>query len=208
MVGWIGACAFGHDEAGAVVVAFGGSARSAASIDGGLTFSTVGRQFVGGAGWGTRDLEFIGDRFVAAGDLGVSTSGDGVTWTVPAGPGRLSHLTHGNGLTVVISGGIQASSADFVNWTQSSGGGGDVIFAEGRFLIVGDGFRQTSTDGVTWTRAGQPPMSRVKFGVVNGQPRYVGANFPDQRRTSSDGITWTDTARDNGNAIDDLIFVP
>jgi hypothetical protein len=51
-------------------------------------------------------------------------------------------------------------------------------------------------------------MSRVAFGLVNGQPRYVGANFPDQRRVSSDGVTWTDTARDDQNAIDDFVFVP
>jgi len=45
-------------------------------------------------------------------------------------------------------------------------------------------------------------------GVVNGRTRYVGSTFPDQRRISDDGETWRDVARDDGNAIDDLIFVP
>jgi hypothetical protein len=205
--GWIGACAFD----GSTFV-FVGSARSARSLDGGLTLVDRETHFLEpGGSWEMRDVIFVDElgRFVAAGDLGVSTSDDGVVWTDPTGPQNLFRVAHGNGVVVVMGPSVRASSSDLLAFNdQATASINDIVFAEGRFLIVGEGFRQTSANGVDWVQENQPAMARVVFGVVDGAPVYVGAQFSDRRRLSSDGISWEDVANDDGNAIDDLVFIP
>ncbi len=217
--GWIGACAFSGHE-----FVFVGSARSARSVDGGLSLVDRGVHFEKGGNWEMRDVAFVaqpdGDgQFIAVGDLGVSTSSDGVAWTAPAGPQNLFRLTSSaDGETVVVVGpSLRASSpsTNLVDWNEQAGSGfGDVGFAralnggQGLFLVVGEGFGETSPDGVTWTRQAQPAMARLVVGVVDGVETVVGANYADVRRLSTDGVTWQDVANDGGNAIDDLVFVP
>lgn len=207
--GWIGACAI--DDEGVVI--FVGSARSARSLDGGRTLVDHAVQFFPAGGWQMRDATIDGGRFVAVGDLGVSTSDEGVTWSAPAGPRGLARIARGDvfGVTrfVMIGFGVRATSSDLVAFSEAPlRNGGDVVFFDDRFLIVADGAQQVSTDGVAFTDAARPALSRVAAGVVNGRTRLVGANFPDVRRVSDDGgATWRDVAREGENAIDDLVFV-
>ncbi len=203
--GWIGACAFNHDG----VAVFVGSARSSRSVDGGVTLIDHENRFYAGGNWQMRDVIVVDDTFVAVGDLGVSNSVDGINWTDPAGPRNLSRAAHGNGHTVVVGGALHAHSTDLTTWTETAHGGvGDIVFADGGFLIVGEGFDLSSVDGVEFVQHAQPAMSRVAVGVVDGASVYVGINYPDVRRTSSDGRTWSEPIRDDKNAIDDLLFVP
>ena len=200
--GWIGGCAF-HDS----VFVFVGSARSARSLDGGLTLVDQATHFLANGNWEMRDVEVVDGVFVAVGDTGVSTSIDGVTWPDPSGPVDVFRIAAGNGVAVVVGAGKHATSSDLVVWDEVADGANDLVFAEGQFLLVGEGFRLTSTDGATFLRANQPAMGRVSFGVVDGVPTWLGANFSDVRRLSTDGENWTDVANDGGNAIDDIVFV-
>jgi hypothetical protein len=83
-----------------------------------------------------------------------------------------------------------------------------VAFAEGRFLVVGEGFSLSTVDGTELQRQSAPAMGVVAVGVVDGQTVYVGSGWPDARQRSTDGVTWSAAARDDKNAIADLVFLP
>jgi hypothetical protein len=204
-LGWIGACAFNDDG----VAVFVGSARSARSLDGGLTLVDHDTHFGEGGSWEMRDVIAVDSGFVAVGDLGASISSDGVAWTEPAGPAGLSRVASGNGILVAVGSGQLAHSPDGVTWTTLDAGGtvNDVVFAEGRFLIVGEGFTLSTVDGTAPQRQSAPAMGVVTVGVVDGQTVYVGSGWPDARSRSTDGITWSAVARDDRNAIADLVFL-
>jgi hypothetical protein len=216
--GWIGACAFGVVDDTPQFV-FVGSARSDRSLDGGQTLVDHANHF-DGSSWHMRDVVFVaagalGDgraRFVAVGDRGISQSFDGVSWSNPVGPSGLFRVAVGAGRLVAVGGGVLATSTDATTWTTQpggvTGGGNDIHYADGRFLVVGEGYRLTSTDGLAWSRASQLALGRVTAGVIDGVTVWLGANWPDARFRSLDGVDWTPAGRDNGNAIDDLVFVP
>ena len=164
--------------------------------------------FLEGGNWEMRDVIVSSGVFVAVGDLGVASSDDGVTWTAPVGPRDLFRVASTGSVLVAVGLNKHARSTDLTTWTEVAVGGiGDVVFADDRFLIVGEGFGLTSSDGLNFVEHAQPAISRVAVGVVGGTSLYVGFNYPDVRRTSRDGRTWSEPARDDKNAIDDVIFV-
>ena len=103
---------------------------------------------------------------------------------------------------------VSAVSVNGVDWSNAGEGGNDIVFGDGRFVIVGEGYGIVTENGVDATRHNQPPLGRVAFGVVDGAPTWLGFNFPAVRRVSTDGESWQNVADDRGNAVDDLLFLP
>jgi hypothetical protein len=76
---------------------------------------------------------------------------------------------------------------------------GDVIFAAGKFVAVGDGSTVVSSaDGRTWTAAAAAPTSFSLRGVAHNGSRYVAVGFRPGATNqavalySSDAATWTE----------------
>lgn len=106
----------------------------------------------------------------------------------PATIGALRAIAIGNG-TYVATGDfetvVSTNGVDF-RALPYNGYHSDVIFADGRFVVVGHDI-QTSTDGVNWTIAQQDPQGLVSVTWGNGMFVAVGGR---QIFYSTDGITW------------------
>jgi hypothetical protein len=215
--GYLGACAFGVVSGVGVFVVVG-SARSDRSVDGGRTLVDHATHYDQGS-WHMRDVIFVPGLgsdstafFLAVGDRGITTSVDGVHWTTPVGPTGLFRVALGHGRLVAVGHNAWATSADGTTWTtdvaSAPSGGNDVAFADGRFMVVGSGFRSSSVDGLSWTRSEQPSLDHLVAGTVDGVVVWLGTRWPDVRLRSTDAETWTQVARDDGNALEDLVFLP
>ena len=205
--GWLGGCAFGVVGDDRVFAAIG-SGRAIRSVDGGLTWIDPEAHREGGRNWEMRDVAFLHGRFVAVGDTGTSTSVDGTGFSAPTGPPNLFRVAAGNGVWVAVGSGLRARSVDGITWTDEPTGGRDVAFAGDHFVMAGAGQLFFSPDGQEWESRGGPTFERLVAGEVLGQTVYIGTLWPDARRRSTDGTNWDEVARDGGNAIDDLVFVP
>ena len=143
----------------------------------------------------------------------VSTSTDGVTWTIPVensnlGRNSWSAITYGNGKFVALNlGGYISTSTDGTTWTPAVLNNNlgykswsAITYGNGKFVALSSsGYISTSTDGTTWT----PAVLNTNLGNRNwssitcGNGKFValtfgtGNNLGGYISTSTDGTTWS-----------------
>ena len=142
------------------------------------------------------------------GDSGaITTSMDGVTWTVrPSGTtARFRGVSYGAGKFIVVGdAGVMWTSSDGVNWNSISSGTTvqltAVSYAANRFVAVGAGGTvRTSPDGATWT-ARNAGTTQQLWSVSYGNSVFIAVGVGGVLLTSADGISWT--SRDSGVTSD------
>lgn len=171
-----------------------------------------------------RDIIHDGAQFVAAGELVVAHSDDGITWVAGTNPGTPAGgnkcLAFKAGLYVLVrqtTSGLKRSfvSADGVtfaggstlpsNFNSIAGLCYDVV--NSLFIAVGDVGTvraATSPDGVTWTaRTINNTIDWRRIRHLNGLNIAVGLN---SIATSSNGTTWTDQTVPAGDWTDVAFF--
>ena len=192
---------------GARVVAAGGAASPAASSSpDGITWTEHAGVLASGVIWsGTAFLSWSPGR--------LSTSSDGVAWTVRTFPALLSRpeAAAANGSTFLVvgdNGSIARSMDNGATWNTVASGVvknlKSVIRFAGRWVAVGgDGALTSSADGVTWTRGSSGNDSHLRavawhhglwVACGNDSRADIRMNAPSQYEifTSPDGVTWTD----------------
>ncbi len=151
------------------------------------------------------DVAFGNGIFVGVGGSGLSTSFDGLTWTLNVPGGDLSGIAYGNGSFVAVgSAGVSFTSPDGMSWAPRwSGtfhGFRGVRFGNGLFVALrDDNTIVTSVDGAAWTlrAAGLPGFELLDLFFDNGVFAVIGADRSAISMaadfifmTSSDGISW------------------
>jgi hypothetical protein len=114
-----------------------------------------------GTGRTLHNVEFAGDKFFALGDQ-IWASSDAVEWRNLEVPSfTYTGLAYGNGAFVAGASARIMISADGESWqlTDYAGGGaGEIIFAEGIFIMPGNSNTiWTSKDGRNWIGRSTPP---------------------------------------------------
>src|SRR5207247_8421138 len=93
-------------------------------------------------------------------------------------------------------------------------GGTDVVFAQGKFVVVGGDRISTSTDGATWNQHGLGGEVNLRS-IVYGTDQFVavGSRFDEVTvselktvATSPDGITWTQQPLDTLGRLTAIAF--
>jgi hypothetical protein len=177
------------------------------------TFRNSGITASSAFGTGLRDVASSSSIVVVVGfdnntaDGRITTSPDGVTWTVRTTPiSYLNCVAFGNGLFVAgsVVGGL-ATSPDGITWTsRTSGFGSDSIngaaFGNSTYVICGASGRiSTSTDGITWTsRTSGTSQSLLSVRFINGL--FVVTGNAGFLATSTDAITWTSRTSSFGSS--------
>lgn len=174
---------------------------------------------VGSGVW--RSIAFGNGKYVAVGvdpssssNSFVTTSTDGVNWTVPKNVGTLNlkSVVFGNGKFIAIAGfGSDIISVDGENWTEAATptvqGTPSITFGNGKFLYCGGTKLFTSTDGVNWTE--------INIGLENATHALYFANGmffissnSGKLRHSSDGVNWSEPVSTgaNGVTINDIAY--
>lgn len=167
-----------------------------------------------------KDITFGDGIWVAVGGTAISTSEDGVFWTLQYTTSDTDHdlrgIAYGNNTLVAVGrNDTVLTSYDGKNWTQQISttfrGFEDVSFGNGVFvgLTVGNGRStvMTSSNGKNWTEgvSGFGFGSHITFG--NGIFVAISPTSPGLVHTSSDGMTWT--AHNLGvspSGISDIVF--
>jgi hypothetical protein len=130
----------------------------------------------------------------------VYSSTDGTTWTVFSKSVWGSGIAYINGALVVCGNlDVPYSLDGGVSWHQKVsntnprlGGGNEMIFANGKFILVSnDAVLWTSTDGITWdaTYITTGTLQSIKWS--NEQSLYVAGCSGGRILTSTDLVTWT-----------------
>lgn len=141
-------------------------------------------------------------QYVACGwDTSIAcSSNNGESWTSIGGVGTSQGVKEWNAVACGNERWVVVGSRGFVAHAKAndgtpmfdvirSGGGGltDVIFANGKFVAVGEtGSTVYSTDGITWNKSSQSGLYTVTYG--NG--RFIGVGTIGIGSSSTDGITW------------------
>jgi len=108
---------------------------------------------------------FANGLFVCTGSNGISSSPDGITWTLRSSAGNFQggRLIYTGGLFfAAINGGNLYTSSNGTTWTSRSPSFASeqfigAAFGNGVYTILGSsGLLQSSTDGVTWTSRTNP----------------------------------------------------
>ena len=184
-----------------VIVGYGSRIYSATSVNGEWTRQDPRTQ-------SSREIHrviYANGIFVAVGSSYLATSPDGITWTnVSESFGTFQDIAYGAGLFVAVgSSGTCRTSSDGITWTsrtiQSSTSFEQIIFANGKFAVVGNGNSAghffTSTDGITWTVASTPltgGLSTIGLRCLTWTgTEYVCAGDQGRWLTSPDGVTFT-----------------
>lgn len=93
--------------------------------------------------------------YVAAGNNGISTSSNGISWTIRSGT-PFSSVAYGNGVFVAV-GSSSAVSSDGITWTSPSASPfvssrNTIAYGNGVFVAAGNGSTgYISSDGESWT---------------------------------------------------------
>jgi len=149
-------------------------------------------------------VTFGGDRYVAAGETGVTTmSTDGTNWTASsAGTIQFTDVFYNGSLFIAIgaesAGPVTCyTSADGTAWTHQltpvyTWRAGVYSPELGLHVIVGEtGAIATSTDAVTWTDyTGAIATSEYLAGIAWGNNRFVGTDGEGFVWTSTNGTVW------------------
>lgn len=149
------------------------------------------------------DVAYGAGLFVAIAGYGeqfISTSPDGITWTIrDALPAQsFTSITYGNGLFVAVASWTDqyATSPDGITWTArtlpANVGWNSIAYSGERFVIVGDTTSAAySLDGITWTLSTLPTAGFWQM-VAYGNGVFVAINQNGTvAATSPDGVTWT-----------------
>jgi len=159
-------------------------------------------------------------QFVALGtDGSISTSADGLTWTLSSNPvpiASMNGIAFGAGVYVAVGdGGNIFTSPDLVTWTLATFNPGnhlyDVSFLNGGFVVTGaSGTLLTSPDGLTWTaRVSTPPTANALRGAAFSAStgvRYVAVGDAGTIVTSTDGIAWIPIAPPLAQNLSGVVF--
>ncbi|MDQ0116208.1 X2-like carbohydrate binding domain-containing protein [Paenibacillus harenae] len=177
----------------------------------------------GGAGTGTSenlwDVAYGEDSggsplTILTGENGtIVTSADNVNWNSAPTKGDGSYLmaaASGNGSFVAagydsgFATGVVYYSNDGVTFSAGTIGSGinDVVYAEGKFVAVGDGgYIATSTNGQTWTPRTNPSGgSDDLLGIAYGTGKFVAVGDNGDIVSSEDGMIWaSETPKTTGD---------
>ncbi|CAB4123474.1 hypothetical protein UFOVP46_5 [uncultured Caudovirales phage] len=164
-------------------------------------------------------IEYVNNKFVAAGYSKVWSSTDGITWaTTGAATGNLlvNSLAYGNGKYVMgINGAATYYSSDLITWTSIAtigAVGAFVGFVNSRFVAMSNAsainYGWTSADGVTWTTStilmGWQTGNTVSCATVVNGTEYVAMSLNYQqvyRSTNGTTITAAQLATSNGTNL-------
>lgn len=141
------------------------------------------------------DITYGNNTFVAVGNsFNVSTSSDGVTWTMTDfGTTNCEAVAFGNGIFVLSNAAAIRTSTDGVTWTNRTSGSGSTIttirYLNNNFLYTAGTTLGYSTNGTTWTA--NVVGTAAHYDVSYGAGVYVAVGNSDTVRTSTDGTTWT-----------------
>jgi hypothetical protein len=141
--------------------------------------------------------------FVGVGGVGIiATTTDGGAWNRHVTPAPLfNDVAYGNGLWVAVSENrFCARSADGIYWTTNYQGTNwplkDIMYANGRFVAVGQQVLVSSADGANWTvSSAEDHFYSVAYG--NGAFITVGNN--GSILTSPDGVSWESRREPSAN---------
>lgn len=131
------------------------------------------------------------------------TSPDGVTWAMQPTLNNIivDDIAYGNGLFVAVGAicgkgtGTVLTSRDGVQWNQNAGLDtqlNNIVYGNGRFVLLGSDDNYTSTDGVDWT----PAPNHALFIQTDTKLVFSKDVFVDlkedgtQSAISQDGINW------------------
>ena len=141
-------------------------------------------------------ITYGGDQFVIADGSTGATSPDGIRWTerYSASSDTLHTMAVHNDLMVVAGEKSFLTSTNGVDWVQRNPapfhGSRDLIWADGKFVAVGNGGRiQTSTNGIDWVGRSSPVVEQLE-GVAWGNGRFVAVGSLSKILVSSNGIAW------------------
>lgn len=140
-------------------------------------------------------------KYVAVGANGyVTTSTDGVNWTIPKTDGghkSLSEIAFGKGKFITGSStvaGTIMSSTDGDTWTVvannvTNSDLNDFRYVNELFFVdSGNGYSYVSADGITWEQINSP---RLIAGIAYNNGLYVAACYGGIIATSNNGKAWT-----------------
>lgn len=169
-----------------------------------------------------RGIAYGNGVWVAAGGTAISTSSDGVSWTLQYATGdtdqKLNSVAYGNNKFVAVGTSKNIlTSPDGRNWTQQTTSSdksdlSDIVFGNGVFVCVatgnGSGTVLTSPDGVNWTPGSLGSTSlyapRITFG--NGIFAAISQIETNKVYTSSDGVTWVERSFSPSETIHDITY--
>jgi hypothetical protein len=143
-------------------------------------------------------------QFVALGtDGSISTSADGLTWTLSANPvlsAGMNGIAFGAGVYVAVgNGGNIFTSADLVTWSPAASDPPNandlfgVAFLNGGFVATGEsGTLLTSTNGSTWVERTSNTPNTLRGAAFRSTPSglYVAVGDAGTIVTSTDGTIW------------------
>ena len=155
-------------------------------------------------------LILVGNHIVvAAGDAGIYTTTDALTWTSRGKPVGVASMhgvtgTFANGRFVLVAKESTLSSTDGITWTvtndlaTSSEHWHGMAYGNGHWVAIGDNLRKVSDDGATWHDFAPTPVNLNAIAFGNGVfvatasgDTDAGAGSVGYTITSTNGVTWT-----------------
>ncbi len=151
-------------------------------------------------------VTWTGTQFVAGGASGtLITSPNGIDWTVQTPPTSdiITQLASQGSVIVATTSPYGGSSpalltsTNGVDWTPQVSPMAfwpeDIVYANGKWLVVGGYNSMTSSDGVTWTTG--PGASGILSSAVFNGSEYIAVGTDGNSNgavyTSADGLNWT-----------------
>lgn len=162
-------------------------------------------------------LAYGNGRFIYVGsNTATAYSTDGINWTqvlVPSSSYSFysSCIAYGNGKFIApyASGGIYFYTTDGINWasgTFPTGSYSRIIYANGKFVAVGNNSMAYSEDGDNWTKI-TPPTSTNWYAIAYGSGKFIVLGFSSSNMIySSDGMNWETTTISESNSWCDLAY--
>lgn len=137
----------------------------------------------------------------------------GVTWvnaTNISTGSILRGVAYGAGLYVAVGdGGTIITSVDGNYWTPHATGTSDslsaIVYAAGKFVVVGGKTTLTSTDGLTWNKKQITFVDDLE-GLAYGNGVFVAVGINANIITSPDGVNWTTIFHYDGIDLNGVFF--
>lgn len=188
---------------------------------------------VGSSDW--KSVTYGNGKYVAVGGKYrgktgyVTTSTDGISWSEPItiankpSNGMLDYLgsiAYGNGKFVAVGNADDsinharvATSTDGTNWTECTNillyenvsNAEEVIFADGKFVLITSTEFIISTDGTKWTKLGKFP--NTAYSITYGGGKFVVGGHNGEIYTSTDGTNWITFDMDDVIGLDSIYCI-
>jgi hypothetical protein len=144
-------------------------------------------------------ITYGGGKFVTVGWSQLAYSYDGTNWTRTnvghKNYNNLQGVAYGNGKFVAVGTAGHnyttfAYSSDGINWSEVDMDAAlyDVVFANGRFVTVGNSYCFYSANGVNWNSA---TLIGTYQSIAYGSSKFVAVGNNGRVAYSSDGSSWT-----------------